>query len=869
MKIWGNLLLIYILALVAGGYLFYTTLDHFQQQSLTLRTARVQTTYASILQSNRLLADTFFNEALNREEILALVAKVVHSDGDQRRIQRGLLYRSIYAAYQRNKINVGQIVHFHFPNNFSMLRMPWPQKSGDDLSTLRKSIVLANATLSPVHGFAIGKGKHAYRHVYPLIYHGEHIASVEVSQPYYQIRNRIQQLEIDSTLQFVVFHDKGQLTQIIDQKIEKNYITGELHQNLIRYKYAPDRWGDTAKFQDKLLPLFPQLKANKQLQSNISLQQDFSQYLNLNGKIYFVIFKAITNISDQHVGYLVGIGLDAQITQLTKHMRGFFIGTSLVFLLILVYRGRLQTALQRKKENEQRLQSIFDNRLVGTVEIDVDGHFRRVNPRYESMLGYSRDELQTMTFYDVTYPEDREAKDLLKKLKNSEKNQTFQDTKRYIHKDGSFVWVNISVAGIYNHSGQFAGARGVVMDITELKQIESDLLKERQRLTAIVEGTNAGTWEWNVQTGEAVFNERWADLIGYTLAELSPVSIDTWMKLTHPDDLKVSAALLEKNFSRELDYYECEARMRHKNGDWIWVLDRGKISHWTKDGKPLKMFGTHQDISAQKKAEVALQKAHDELEQRVMERTSALKQTHDQLLHAEKLSVIGRFSASISHEFNNPLCGVTNVIKGIKARTQLGEEDQELVALALHECERMKNLLANLQQFNKPTTDRREIIRVAQIIDDILLLIKKELKNKQAQVVKTIPANLPEIWGIPDQIKQVLINLIGNAGDALGPEGGTITISAAPSGRKNITISIEDTGSGIDSTHLKQIFEPFFTTKAIKGTGLGLSVSYGIIKSHGGDIDVQSELGKGTTFTLTLPLPIEKRQADDSKDSRG
>lgn len=144
---------------------------------------------------------------------------------------------------------------------------------------------------------------------------------------------------------------------------------------------------------------------------------------------------------------------------------------------------------------------------------------------------------------------------------------------------------------------------GVNWDITQRKLAEAELKTERRRLGDIIRGTNVGTWEWNVQTGEVVFNERWANIVGYTLDEISPVSIDTWLKFAHPEDLEVSGSLLEKHFSGELEYYECEARMRHRNGDWIWVLDRGKVASWTDDGKPLLMSGTHKDITEQKQAE--------------------------------------------------------------------------------------------------------------------------------------------------------------------------------------------------------------------------------------------------------------------------
>ncbi len=135
------------------------------------------------------------------------------------------------------------------------------------------------------------------------------------------------------------------------------------------------------------------------------------------------------------------------------------------------------------------------------------------------------------------------------------------------------------------------------------RQVLELLAAERQRMAYILEGTNVGTWEWNVQTGETVFNERWAEIIGYTLEELQPVSIDTWMKFCHPEDLESSNELLKRHFSGELNYYECEVRMQHEIGAWVWVLNRGKVISWTDDGKPLLMAGTHKEITARKLSE--------------------------------------------------------------------------------------------------------------------------------------------------------------------------------------------------------------------------------------------------------------------------
>jgi PAS domain S-box-containing protein len=167
---------------------------------------------------------------------------------------------------------------------------------------------------------------------------------------------------------------------------------------------------------------------------------------------------------------------------------------------------------------------------------------------------------------------------------------------------GSERWVRTMGEPIRSQ-GEIVGLTGVFQDIHQRKQAECALEVERIRLSGTIEGTHVGTWEWNVQTGDVVFNERWAEIIGYTLAEISPVSIETWMRFAHPEDLLKSNEQLELHFRRQLAYYDFETRMKHKNGEWVWVQDRGKVISWTDDGKPLIMLGTHQDISERKKIE--------------------------------------------------------------------------------------------------------------------------------------------------------------------------------------------------------------------------------------------------------------------------
>jgi signal transduction histidine kinase len=258
-------------------------------------------------------------------------------------------------------------------------------------------------------------------------------------------------------------------------------------------------------------------------------------------------------------------------------------------------------------------------------------------------------------------------------------------------------------------------------------------------------------------------------------------------------------------------------------------------------------------IAARRKAEDELQRINAELDHRVKERTQALEKSHRQLLHSEKLSAVGQLSASIAHEFNNPLQGIMNVLSGVHERVQADEEDAMLLELALKECHRIKDLIVQLQSFNRPTTGRISFIDLHELIDAMLLLTREDFRMKGIAIKKEYAENMPHIQGVDDLLKQVILNLLTNAADAC-EGGGTISISTTVLDKK-IAFRIQDSGKGISAKDLPHIFEPFFSTKPqVKGVGLGLSVSYGIIKSHNGRIEVNSQEGKGAVFTVTLPV---------------
>jgi signal transduction histidine kinase len=248
-----------------------------------------------------------------------------------------------------------------------------------------------------------------------------------------------------------------------------------------------------------------------------------------------------------------------------------------------------------------------------------------------------------------------------------------------------------------------------------------------------------------------------------------------------------------------------------------------------------------------------LQTLNNELEQRVERRSRKLKDAQVQYLHAVKLSAIGQLSASIAHELNNPLQGVRTILKGVKRRAILEEEDKELLDLAIRENERMKNLIKNLQDFNRPSTGKRMAMDVHASLDSLLLLYKSDFKRNRISTELNYTEGFPQIEVIPDQIKQVFLNLLNNAKDACSEKGGLITISTCHDDQI-VAVAIQDTGIGISPDQKDQIFKPFLTTKPEeKGMGLGLSVCKEIVENHQGEIRVESEPGKGSTFTVLLP----------------
>lgn len=256
-----------------------------------------------------------------------------------------------------------------------------------------------------------------------------------------------------------------------------------------------------------------------------------------------------------------------------------------------------------------------------------------------------------------------------------------------------------------------------------------------------------------------------------------------------------------------------------------------------------------------------LQQKMSQLEQKNVELEAAMKKlasTQEELLQTEKLAATGKITAQLSHELNNPIHNIRACLE--TARRKIPEEEigREFIDLAHEEVLRMGKLIRQMLDFYRPQQITRQKVRLEKLIRDVMKATEKRLSEGNVRFVDKMNSQQVEIDTAPDQLKQVFLNLIFNAIDAM-PEGGEISVSTVVDGQV-VRIYFADTGRGIAPENRHKIFDAFFTTKAkASGVGLGLSVSYGLVRSLGGNIYVESQVNKGTTFVIELPLHEKER----------
>lgn len=259
--------------------------------------------------------------------------------------------------------------------------------------------------------------------------------------------------------------------------------------------------------------------------------------------------------------------------------------------------GSFQDVSEIKKQ-ELKFKGIFNSTFTFIGFLDTNGILLEANDTAVNMAGIQHSDVIGKHFWDCYWWQiSKQAQEELKV--NFQKALSGEVVEYEVA-----VWVanQVPVTILFSLKPVFDDNGKVIYVIPEGRPVQ-ELVDARRRYKSVLEGTSVGTWEWNVQTGETVFDERWAEIVGYTLEELAPTTIDTWTKFVHPEDLEESGKKLKDCFEGNTGFYELETRMKHKDGHWVWVYDRGKVLEWTEEGKPLMMYGTHQDISKRKNAE--------------------------------------------------------------------------------------------------------------------------------------------------------------------------------------------------------------------------------------------------------------------------
>ncbi|UEX79414.1 diguanylate cyclase domain-containing protein [Spiribacter halobius] len=264
-----------------------------------------------------------------------------------------------------------------------------------------------------------------------------------------------------------------------------------------------------------------------------------------------------------------------------------------------------------------RLSRVASNSTNGVIITDPLGRTEWVNDGFTRLTGYPLEAMLGRKPGEVLCGSDSDRNTGARMAAAVAEGRGFEAELVNYRRDGASYWVHINCSPLHNERGALEGFIAIETDVTQRKAFEDELRQERERFANIIWGTGAGTWEWNVQTGEVRLNERWASIIGYTLEELAPISIDTWIRHTHPEDLARSEDALQRHFAGETDAYESEVRMRHRDGHWVWILDRGRLISRTDDGRPQWIFGTHLEITARKEAQLQVDELLARLQQMV------------------------------------------------------------------------------------------------------------------------------------------------------------------------------------------------------------------------------------------------------------
>lgn len=509
------------------------------------------------------------------------------------------------------------------------------------------------------------------------------------------------------------------------------------------------------------------------------------------------------------------------------------------------------------KESEKRYRELIENVSDIVYSTDARGHFTYVSPSAALLTGYPESEMVGRHFTEVIDPEWRER--LLTFYRQQAKNQESETFLAFpiVTALGERRWLEQKTSLMFDDSQRFVGFQSISRDVTESRLHQLEIEHTTQLLAQAQAIGHMGNWEWNLLTGEMY----WSDEI-YRIYGLEPGSLaetetyDRWITLLHPDDRAAAQAAISR--ALEGEPYDDVTRVVLPDGAVRYVQNRGEVT-FDENRKPTAMIGIMQDITERKLAEQQIQAQNDALVKANFELSAARKQAET----ANKLK--SQFLATMSHELRTPLNAVIGYAQ-LQLAGMVGElnaEQHEFQERILVNAQHLLQLINEVLDLSKIEAGRMELMakpfNLRECLDEIVLQNKVLAENKGLEFRLNVGEQLPEII-VEDRgrIKQIIINLVSNA--IKFTDEGSVTIDAAIHQGNNWRITVTDTGTGI-APHLQEtIFDEFRQAENglhRGGTGLGLAIARKLVLMMGGNIRLNSEIGRGSVFTVTLPLVTE------------
>lgn len=501
---------------------------------------------------------------------------------------------------------------------------------------------------------------------------------------------------------------------------------------------------------------------------------------------------------------------------------------------------------------EARLRAVLEAAVDAIISMDEHGIIQLVNGAAERLFGYVANQMigRNVTMLMPAPFHDEHDRYLARYLSTGEKRIIGIGREVVgLRRDGTTVPIELSVAEAYVGSERLFV--GIIRDISERKRTD-----ERFRLVAestpnaIVMANADGVIIFVNSQAERNFGYGREEMVGQPVEMLVPER----SRGRHPGDRQAFfASPTARPMGAGRDLFG-----RRKDGS-EFPVEIGLTPIQTAEGPAV--ISAIVDITERKRAEISLREQRDHLERLVAElqtKNEEVRTATQQLWMAAKLASVGELAASIAHELNNPLAIIILRLESLLARTSQSDATRKSLEIVDQEARRMGNLVGNLLQFSRRGQEQVSTVDVCQELVKAVELVHHLLKKRQIVIHQDMKAETPAIYADRQKLRQVFLNLLTNASDAMERGGKlslTISRDVLPGGDAAVRIEVADTGSGIADAHLEKVFDPFFTTKEEDhGTGLGLAICRRVVDEHQGEIRIDSEVGKGTTVTILLPV---------------